>query len=282
MKLGYSAWAFAALPVDEQISLVRGAGYIGIELVSSPGAGLDAQRTDGAGRRRLRRLLDDARLALPSIAAHGNLLEPDAERRAVQRARVQAGIDLAADLAGADGPPCVVTMAYGRPDAYQRVRESVAESFSELARYAARRGVVVALEPHVGQAFDLPEKVAWLLEQVGSPHFRLNLDNSHFEVMGRDLAEYVPLLAPFAVHTHVKDQRGIAPAYEFLVPGEGDFDYARYLAAMAEAGYRGFITVEISKQVQHRPDYDAVAAAARSFETLAAAAQRAGVALARR
>ena len=282
MQLGYSAWAFAALPVDEQIALVRGAGYAGIELVSGPGAGLDAQRLDGAGRRRLRRRLDDAGLALPSIAAHGNLLAAEAARRAVQWARVKAGIDLAADLAGPDGPPCVVTMAYGRPDACGRVRESVAETFGELARYAARRGVVVAVEPHVGQAFDLPEKVAWLIERVGSPHFRLNLDNSHFEVMGRDLAEYVPLLAPLSVHTHVKDQRGVVPAYEFLVPGEGDFDYARYLAAMAAAGYRGFITVEISKQVQNRPDYDAVAAAARSFETLTAAAQRAGVALAHR
>ena len=71
--------------------------------------------------------------------------------------------------AGPDGPPCVVTMAYGRPQRYEEVRETVAENFGELARYAAGRGVVVALEPHVGQAFDLPEKVLWLLERVGSP-----------------------------------------------------------------------------------------------------------------
>jgi inosose dehydratase len=195
---------------------------------------------------------------------------------------VQAAIDLAAGLAGPDGPPCVVCMAYGRPDQYELVREAVASNFGELARYATRRGVVVALEPHVGQAFDLPEKVLWLIERVGSPHLRLNFDNSHFEVMGRDLTDYVPLLAPFAVHTHVKDQRGRAPSHEFLVPGEGDFDYARYLTAMDRAGYQGSITVEISKQVQNRPDYDPAATAARSFQTLTAAAQQAGVVLTHR
>ena len=50
--------------------------------------------------------------------------------------------------------------------------------------------------------------------------------------MGRDLDEYLPLLIPYAVHTDLKDQRGRYPNHEFLVPGEGDFHYARYLTAM--------------------------------------------------
>src|SRR5581483_11591471 len=230
MQLGFSAWAMAALPVEQQIALVRAAGYRGIELVSGPGSSLDALRLDAEERRRIRRLLDAAGLALPSIAGHGNLLEPDPERRALQLARVQAAIDLAVDLAGPEGPPCVVTMAYSKPERYEQDRGRIAHGFQQLAAYAASRGVVVALEPHVGQAFDRPERVHWLLEQVASPHVRLNLDNSHFEVMGYDLDAYLPLLAPYAVHTHLKDQRGIAPDYEFLVPGEGEFDYARYLA----------------------------------------------------
>lgn len=280
MKLGYSAWAMPRLPVDEQIAIVREAGYVGIELVSGPTSSLDAQNTDAAERRRICRLLEEAGLALPSIAAHGNLLESDPEQRAVHLARVQAGIDLAADLAGEAGPPCVVTMGYGRPELYEAQREAIAENFATLGRYAEGRGVVVALEPHVGQAMDLPERVEWLMERVGSPHVRLNFDNSHFEVMGRDLAEYVPQLVPYAVHTHVKDQRGRSPQHQFLVPGEGDFDYPHYLQAMACAGYAGFVTVETSVMVQRRPDYDAAETAGRSFATLAGAAATAGVELA--
>lgn len=279
MQLGFSAWAMPAMPVTQQIALVRDAGYATIELVNR--GSLDAQRLDAAERRRIRDALSQAGVRLVSVASHGNLLEPDEARRAAHEQTIHAGIDLAAGLAGPDDTPCAVTMAYGKPDEYESVRETVAANFAALAGYAGQRGVIVALEPHVGQAFDLPEKVAWLINAVGSPWFRLNLDNSHFEVMGSDAAGYVPLLAPLSVHTHIKDQRGVAPDYEFLIPGEGDFDYARYLAALHEAGYEGSLTVEISAQVQRRPDYDPRAAAGRSYSTLVAAAQRAGVPLQR-
>lgn len=279
MKLGYSAWAMPRLPVAEQIDIVRRTGYAGIELVSGPQSSLDALTIDGAGRKEIRRRLDESGLALPSIAAHGNLQERDPEKRAAAKARVEAGIDLAADLAGSDGPPCVVTMAYGKPDEYEALRERIAEGCAELADYGAARGVTVALEPHVGQAIDLPEKVVWLMDRVDSPHYRLNFDNSHFEVMGRGVDDYVPLLTPYAVHTHLKDQRGISPRHEFLPPGEGDFDYERYLQAMAGAGYAGFVTVEISVMVQRRPDYDPEMVARQSFDVLTAAARRAQVPL---
>jgi len=156
---------------------------------------------------------------------------------------------------------------------------SLAECVDELAGHAASRGVVLALEPHVGQAIDLPERVAWLVEAVGSPSFRLNFDNSHFEVMGRRIESYVPLLVPYSVHTHLKDQDGRSPAHRFLVPGEGDFNYPRFLRAMARAGYAGAITVEISVMVQRRPDYDPAEVARRSYAILTDAGRAAGVAL---
>ena len=146
-------------------------------------------------------------------------------------------------------------MAYGRPETYEAQREEIAERCGDLARYAGPRGVTVALEPHMGQAFDLPEQVAWLMERVELPPLPAQLRQQPLRGHGADLAQYVPLLTPYAVHTHLKDQRGLSPQHEFLVPGEGDFDYPRYLRAMAGAGYGGFVTVEISKMVQNRPGY---------------------------
>jgi sugar phosphate isomerase/epimerase len=129
---------------------------------------------------------------------------------------------------------------------------------------------------------DAPEKIVWLMQAVNSPHFRLNFDNSHFEVMGRDMDEYVPMLAPYAVHTDLKDQRGRSPAHEFLVPGEGDFAYGRYLRALQAAGYDGYLTVEISVMVQRREGYDPAEVATRSFRTVVEAAREAGVPLVHR
>ena len=270
----------AEMPVAEQIALVRDAGYAGIELVSGMGGSLDALTSSSGERERIRALLDEAEMALPSIAGHANLLEEDPDTRMEAVRRLEAGVQMAADLAGSDGLPCLVTMAYGRPDEYEAVRETVAERLGEVARYAGQYGVTLALEPHVGQAFDRPERVLWLMERIGSQHFRLNFDNSHFEVMGYDLDSYVAPMVPHAVHTHLKDQRGNRPEdYAFLVPGEGEFDYARYLSAMQAAGYAGCVTIEISKAVQKRPDYDPHEVAARSYRTLTQAAQRSGVTL---
>ncbi|MCC6178876.1 MAG: sugar phosphate isomerase/epimerase [Chloroflexi bacterium] len=281
MKLGFSAWAMRERPVDEQIAIVRDAGYASICLVSGPTFSLDAMQAGTAERQRIRRLLDEAGLELSAVAGHANLLEPDEVQRAANVDRVKATLDLAADLAGPSGPPPVICMGYGKPERYEDERHRLALAFGELARHAAAQDGVLALEPHVGQMMDAPEKVIWLMEAVNSPHFRLNLDNSHFEVMGRDLDDYLPLLIPYSVHTDLKDQRGRFPDHEFLVPGEGDFDYARYLRAMDRAGYTGCITVEISVMVQRRPSYDPAEVARRSFATLVAAEQAAGVPLAR-
>jgi sugar phosphate isomerase/epimerase len=277
LRLAFSAWAMRELPVERQIQIVSQAGYVGICLVSDARwSQLDAVTASQAERRRIRSLLDDHGLALTAIAGHASVLDSRAE--AIQRLR--AGLDLAADLAGPTGtPPPLVSMAYGTPESYLSDRQAVADAFAEVADYARQRGGTLALEPHVGQAFDTPEKVVWLMQQVNSPHFRLNLDNSHFEVIGRDLEEYVPLLVPYAVHTDLKDQRGRAPEHEFLVPGEGDFSYARYMRALDRAGYDGYLSVEISVMVQRRPDYDPAEVAARSFRVVVDAAREADVPL---
>ena len=280
LRLAFSAWAMRELPLDQQIALVQRTGYVGICLVSDGRLGpLDAVRITPAERRDLRARLDAAGLTLTAIAGHANLLEPDPDLLQQNLDRIRAGLDLAADLVGPDGPPPLVTMGQGKPETYETDRVRLAERFAELAQYAATTGGVVALEPHVGQAMDQPEKIVWLMQAVDSPRFRLNLDNSHFEVMGRDMDEYLPQLVPYAVHTDLKDQRGRSPDHEFLVPGEGDFSYPRYMRALRRGGYGGFLTVEISVMVQRRPDYDPAEVAARSLRTLVEAAQRAGVAL---
>lgn len=277
MLLGFSAWAMSTMPVRGQISLVHSLGYQSIELVAGDTEALNPMQITDSEVWGVRRALEESGLELPSIACHGNLFAADVAERAHSLARVISGMELATRLAGPSGPPCVVTMGFGLPEQFEAHRQQIADNFAELARVGARLGVVVAVEPHVGQALDLPDRVQWVLDAVNSPYFRLNFDNSHFELMGCNFYDYVPQLTPYAVHTHMKDQRGIVPGFEFLVPGEGTFDYAAYLPAIENAGYRGSITVEISKMVQNRPGYDAAEVAARSYRVLTDAATRGGV-----
>jgi inosose dehydratase len=125
----------------------------------------------------------------------------------------------------------------------------------------------------------LPDQVLWLLERVNHPAVRLNFDISHFDIRGIGIDECVPQMVPYSVHTHVKDQRGLYPHHEFLTPGSGPFDFVHYLTAMHEAGYTGFIGMEVSVMVQRKPGYDPFVDAALGYYALRRAFNESGVPL---
>jgi sugar phosphate isomerase/epimerase len=259
------------LPADEALDAIARIGYQAVELTVLPGYTTDLDLLDAATRRDLLRRITALGLALPAIAGHSNLLAEDPDEYARVRSRLRAAIDLAVDLATDAGPPALNTTTGGRPDRWEALQSRLVERLGDLVQYAAERNVVLAIEPHVGAALDRPERVLWLLREIDSPYLRLNLDFSHFEAVGLPMAPTVAALAPYSVHTHVKDVRGRAPDHEFLIPGEGGFDYPAFLRALQAAGYDGAVTVEVSVMVQRRPGYDAIAAHEQAYRALDAA-----------
>ena len=55
------------------------------------------------------------------------------------------------------------------------------------------------------------------------------------------------------------------------------FDFVEYLKLMRRAGYDGYITAEVSMQVQGRPDYDPLEAAELTYRTLYSAFREVGI-----
>jgi len=277
MKLGYSTWGMPKVPVDEALAHLAGLGFDGVELTVIPGYTTELSKLDAVERSRIRQLLQKHHLILPAIAAHSSLLSNDKETHAANMARLKGAVDLAVEWAQEDIIPAIDTTPGGRPEEWDAVRDLLVERTRELVEYAQARNVTIAMEPHVGAVIDTPEKVLQLLELVDSPYLKVNFDISHFNIQGLAIEETVAALAPHTVHTHVKDERGLVPDFEFLIPGEGNFDYVTYLKAMQAHGYDGFISVEVSVMVQRRPDYDALAAATLSYETLSRAFIEAGI-----
>lgn len=277
MKLCYSTWSIQNLPVDEILSNLARIGFDSTELTVIPGWSTELDTLDGAERKRIRRLLDQHGLELPAIAGHRSLLARDPDEHAENWRRLKGAIDLAVDWAGPEGVPVLDTTAGGRAAEWELDRDLLVERVGELCRYAASRGVTIGLEPHISQALETPDRVLWLLEQVNLPNLKLTFDISHFNILGIPIEESVAALGPHAAFTHVKDERGIVPDYQFLIPGEGVFDYARYLKAMQAIGYSGHIGVEISLMVQRRPNYDPIAAAEQTYRVLTQAYAVAGV-----
>lgn len=277
MLLSYSTWGMPRVPIDIAVGHCAQLGFDGLELAVIPGWVTDAALLDGPERARIRRLYDESGLDLCGLCGNSPLLLDDAEELEASLARLRAYLDLAAELRTNSEPLAVSCTSGGAPADWDANRERLVERYGELARYAQSRDVMINAEPHVGAALHTPDQARWLVEQVGSPGLGIHFDISHFNVQGMDMDEVVSELGPICAHTHVKDERGVVPEYEFLIPGEGDMDYVRYLKGMERTGYRGHITVEISIMVQRRPDYDALAAATRSYEVLSAAFDTAGI-----
>lgn len=277
MKIGYSTWGMPTLPIDTALAHLKKLGFDGVEPTVIPGWSTELDTLDAAERKRIRALFDQHGLEMPAVAGHRSLIEQDPQAHAENWRRLTGAIDLCAEWAGPEGVPGLDTTLGGGPDAWEPKRQLILERLGQLVEYAAGRGVVVAIEPHVHSSLDLPEKALWLLEQIHSPYFKLNFDISHFEVMGLPTGPTVAALAPHSAHTHVKDQRGVVPDFEFLIPGEGPFDFVNYLNEMKKAGYTGHITAEVSIMVQKRPNYDPLAAATLTYQTLDRAFRQAGL-----
>ena len=276
MYLSYSTWGMKHVPIETAVAHCAALGFDGLELTVIPGWPTDAATLTGEDRRRIRRLYDDHRLELCGFSGNVPLLAPPAGDDVMTR--FCSYLDLAVELQRPGERLIVTTTSGGLPTDWEAAKYQLAEMLGEFAAYAARSDVMVGIEPHVGAALHLPEHVLWIIEQVDSPALTLHFDISHFNVQGMDMEQVVDQLAPHCLHTHIKDERGIAPNHEFLIPGEGEMDYVRYLRAMQRAGYTGHIVVEISLMVQSRPDYDALDAAARSYAVLSQAFEEAGIA----
>ncbi len=278
MKIGYSTWSMPTVPADVFIPHLSQLGFDGVEITVIPRYATELYgNLTPAERKRIAGMLRDHHLEIPAIAAHSSMLEDDPEMLRANLQRLRDAVDLAVDWALDGEPPCIDTTAGGKRDAWNEVKQTIIERTGELVEYAASRGVTIAMEPHCGNAIHDPDRVLELLEAVNSPYLKVNFDISHFNIIGMPIEESVEKLASVTAHTHVKDERGTYPDHEFLIPGEGVFDYVRYLKAMHRHGYTGYISAEISLMVQRRENYDPLAAADQTYAVLSKAFQDAGV-----
>lgn len=271
MQLAYSTWGMPTVPADVAIPHLAQLGFDGIELTVIPGYTTDLSILTSQKRRQIQQLLNQHQLTLSAISAHTSLMELEPELHFANMERLKAAVDLAVDLQTGGLRPVVNTTPGGRPDQWSVGKQQLVDRLGELIDYATEFQVVIALEPHIGVMIETPQQICELIETVNSPYLRANFDISHFEILGLPMSETIPLMVPQTAHTHVKDQRGLHPNFEFLIPGEGEFDYVTYLQTMSEYGYQGFVTVEVSMMVQRRADYDPLLAATQSYYTLSQA-----------
>lgn len=273
--IGFSLYGMRSLALDAALRACRDIGYDCVELpVMADWPGDSAQLT-ADDKRRLRDTLATTGLRLGAVMENLSLLGPPASH-AANLERLRGAGRLARELVPAS-PPVIETILGGRPEQWESVRDAMVERLRDWARVADEAGVLIAVKPHVGGALHAPDGAAWLIEQVGSRGIRAAFDYSHYQLRGLPLDACLDQLLPVTAFIHVKDGRGTADKFQFLLPGEGTIDYVDYFRRLVAGKYAGDVMVEVSGQIHSQPGYDPLRAARKSFQTLAAAARAAGL-----
>ncbi len=276
MKLAYGTYGMPGIRPEDALPHLAEIGYSGVELAVGERF-CTAQEEMPTGRRTaLREQYQDLGLAVPALLMLLPVMDKDPE---VHRQNLEAfryGAELAVEVTVGRTPVVTSTMGGGK-DPWEEFREELLRRLHKYAEICEQVGCTLAIEPHVGGGLDRPERAVWVMEKLQHPRVKLNFDISHFAIVDYTIEQCVPVLVPYAIHTHVKDGHMVDGKVRFLLPGEGDFDYVAYFRAMEKAGWKDLVTVEVSGMVSGREGYEPYEAARFCFDGLSAALRRAGI-----
>jgi hydroxypyruvate isomerase len=121
---------------------------------------------------------------------------------------------------------------------------AAARTLERLAALGERAGRVFTLEnlntavDHPGTPFARAADTIALVEAVGSPHLRLNLDLYHAQIGEGNLVELVQRALPLVGEVQVADVPGRCE------PGTGEISHPAIAAALARLGYDGVVALE--------------------------------------
>jgi sugar phosphate isomerase/epimerase len=161
---------------------------------------------------------------------------PDPKQQDEARAFFRDMLELARRLE-APGMTMLPGARFGDESWDAAIRRS-AEALRWRVDEAAKVGVPLSVEGHLGSCVDTPEKLARLIELT--PGLTLTLDYTHFVAAGFADADVEPLLA-HARHFHC---RGAAKGQLQATFDDNTIDYRRVIRRMREIGYAGYFGIE--------------------------------------
>ncbi|HET8548413.1 MAG TPA: sugar phosphate isomerase/epimerase family protein [Bryobacteraceae bacterium] len=248
----------------EACRLARSTGYAGLEIAPATLAA-DPVSVTLPARRQLRRMMDSEGLQYAGLhslmpANPGlHLTTPDEAIRARSWEFFRRLIDLSGDLGGGvmalgSGKQRAAISGSTPADARKRLRDGLAGS----AGHARERGVLLLLEPLSPQFTNVVNTLAeavFLVRDINHPAVSSMFDThnttAETEPHDRLIHRYVREIR----HVHVNEMDG-------RHPGTGSYDFRRVLRALREAGYGGWVSVEV---FQFRPSAEVIAREAMAF-----------------
>ena len=246
--------------LDRSASIKKAAeiGANGIQMYATQGEN-SPENLNAAARKELLKEVKDAGLCFSALCGDLGKGFGNAEINPELIEKSKRIVDLALDL-----DTKIITTHIGvvpsdkNHDRYKIMQEAC----YELAQYADSVGARFAVETGPETSLVLKE----FLDSLGSTGVSVNLDPANLAmVTGDDPVQAVYNLQKYIVHTHAKDGNKLADGnpeyiyhvvhpvpesyngirfYEEVPLGTGSVDFPKYLAALEDIGYKGFLTIE--------------------------------------
>lgn len=274
VRIGVSpiAWQNDDLPkmtadytMEQALKEAREIGYIGVERGRRM-----PHDTEG-----LHKYLEHYDIALCGGWCSGNLLVNDV---ATERESVRQQVEQFVAL----NSPCLVyaecsntvqgdisVPVNNRPKLTRDEVFAYGRKLSELAKWMADQGMVLAYHHHMGSFIEAEEEVDWLM-QSSSPEVTLCFDTGHLLFGGGDVMAILKRWSDRVHHVHFKDIRpdvvtdvrengrsflDAVIAGAFTVPGDGCIDFQSVAHHLKRVDYGGWIVVEAEQDPAKAPPY---------------------------
>jgi sugar phosphate isomerase/epimerase len=273
VKLGLMTVAFGGRSLDEVAAWSAANGYELLEVACWPSGGGEKRRYAGVTHidvdtldvEAVHATLERHGVGISSLAYYPNNLHPDDAHRQEVNAHLRKVIDAAQAL----GVGIVGTFVGNDKD--RPLPENLARFrtiWPELVGYAGERGVKIAIEncPMIFSYDQWPggTNLAWspaiwdeMFSAIPDENFGLNIDPSHLVWLQIDYERAVYDFGDRIFHAHAKDleirKEGLYRHGTFSsgigwqvprLPGLGQVDWRRFLAALYAVGYDHVISVE--------------------------------------
>ena len=268
-RIGYNTNGFAHHRLEDALHVIAELGYRAVAL--TPDANhLPPDHTTDADLRVTRALLERLDLAVVIETGARYVLDPRRKHRptlvdadAADRARRLDFLERCAQIAvelGADA----ISLWSGIPSAgvsHDDAWRFVAEGVSHLRERIAPLGVRIAFEPEPGHLVGSLGDWERLRDATSIPELGLTLDVGHVPCTERISAGDAIRRYGAALRTvHLDDTRN--GVHEHLQIGDGDLDWADIMRALAEVGFDGIASVELSRHSHAAPEAARAALAA--------------------
>ena len=254
MKLSFSLIVKDDAGAQRLVQSIRAAGFQGLEPTFVPEGTLPTAADPRDSATRLRRLTDEAGLAVPSIRGGPGFWATFASDDSSKRA---AAVELATKAFEAlrilGGDTLLIVPGQWEPhQSYASVWKNALDTARRIADAAETAGINVALENVENRFLLSPREWTQFLDEVASPRVRMYFDvgNVVYLRLGHPEQWIRQLGRKYISRVHFKDA-GVGGPLTYLL--EGAVNWPSVRAALREIGYDDWIGIELPLP-QHHPE----------------------------